>query len=371
MITDEPPDLTAAEFGRGQISTPLAVPSARRGKPLLRWTLTLGLAVLAIAALFIDTFTAGVGRAYLLQRLQTFVTVFLGIFIEAAPFLLAGSLVSGFIAVFVDESFLERHLPKHALPAVLSGALLGLIFPVCECGVVPVTRRLYEKGLPMSIGVAFLLAAPVINPIVIVSTYTAFGFGPVFWGRLGFSLLMATVIGLVFHVAKPQRVLLPHISAAHGEACAHVGAAQTSPHSQQSLGTRIQQAMNEAGDDFLDMARYLVFGSMLAATMQTLVPQSTLLSIGQGPVISVLVMVALAFVLSICSTVDAFLALAFSATFTTGSILAFLTFGPMVDIKSSLMFTGVFKRRVVGYLIVLPLLLAMLIGIFWNLNVGI
>jgi hypothetical protein len=126
-----------------------------------------------------------------------------------------------------------------------------------------------------------------------------------------------------------------------------------------------------AGDDFVDMARYLIIGSMLAAAMQTLVPREALLSIGQGPVVSVLAMQALAFVLSVCSTVDAFLALAFTGAFTTGSILAFLTFGPMVDIKSSLMFLGVFQRRTVFYLIALPFLLSLLIGIFWNLNVGI
>jgi uncharacterized membrane protein YraQ (UPF0718 family) len=125
-----------------------------------------------------------------------------------------------------------------------------------------------------------------------------------------------------------------------------------------------------AGDDFLDMARYLIIGTILAASMQTLVPQSTLLAVGQGPVLSVLAMQALAFVLSVCSTVDAFLALAFSGIFSTGSIISFLTFGPMVDIKSSLMFLGIFQRRVVFYLIVLPFLLTLLIGIFWNLNIG-
>ncbi len=118
------------------------------------------------------------------------------------------------------------------------------------------------------------------------------------------------------------------------------------------------------------MARYLIIGSMLAASMQTLVPQSALLSIGQGPVLSVIAMQVLAFVLSICSTVDSFVALAFVNSFTTGSILSFLVFGPMVDIKSSLMFLGVFQRRVVAYLIVLPLLITLLIGIAWNFYMG-
>lgn len=333
----------------------------------LRWLLTIGLLLLLLVAIFGDALTAGGGRIFLAQRFQTFVTIFLGIFIEAAPFLLVGSLVSGFIAVFVDQAMLDRYLPRRALPAALSGAALGLFFPVCECGVVPVARRLYEKGLPMSIGIAFLLAAPVVNPVVLISTYAAFGWGPVLWGRVGFSFLVATVVGLLFHLAQPREALLPAVSAAHDAACC--GHDHT-PAVQQSWGSRIQNALMTAGDDFLDMARYLIIGSLLAAAMQTLVPQTTLLAIGQGPIMSVLGMQALAFVLSVCSTVDAFLALAFSGAFTTGSIISFLTFGPMVDIKSSLMFLGVFQRRIVLYLIVLPFLLTLLIGVFWNLNIG-
>jgi hypothetical protein len=102
--------------------------------------------------------------------------------------------------------------------------------------------------------------------------------------------------------------------------------------------------------------------------MQTLIPQSALLTVSAGPVVSVLTLIALAVILSICSTVDAFIALAFAGTFTTGSILAFLVFGPMVDIKSTLMFLGVFRRRTVTYLILLPLLMTILAGVVINLN---
>ena len=126
-----------------------------------------------------------------------------------------------------------------------------------------------------------------------------------------------------------------------------------------------------AGDDFLDMGRFLIAGALLAAMMQTVVPQSTLLAVGQGPIISVFVMMALAFILSVCSTVDSFIALAFSGAFTTGSLFGFLVFGPMVDIKSSLLFLGVFRRRTVLYLILLPLALVAVIGVFWNVQVGV
>jgi uncharacterized membrane protein YraQ (UPF0718 family) len=334
----------------------------------LRWLLSVGLITLVLASIFADTLTTGAGLPFLAQRFQTFVTIFLGIFIEAAPFLLVGSIVSGLIAVFVNQSVLDQYLPRRALPAAFAGALLGMLFPVCECGVVPVARRLYEKGLPMSVGVAFLLAAPVVNPVVMISTYAAFGWGPVLWARVLFSFAVAALIGLIFHIARPQELLLPAISAAHDAACCTPAELPTT--NTPSVGRRCQQALNTAGDDFLDMARYLIIGSILAATMQTLVPQAALLAVGQGPVLSVLVMQALAFVLSVCSTVDAFLALAFSGAFTTGSIITFLTFGPMVDIKSSLMFLSVFQRRVVLYLILLPLVLTLLIGVFWNLNMG-
>lgn len=301
-------------------------------------------------------------------RFQTFVTIFMGIFVEAAPFLVAGSVVSGFIEVFIDRNALARFVPRNAVLASLVGALLGFTFPVCECGVVPVTRRLYQKGLPLPVGIAFLLAAPVVNPVVILSTYTAFGWGPLLVGRFLFSVLIAFIVGLIFTVARPGEVLLPETIHSMDDTCAvdHPHEAPLAP----GRVAKLWQALAIGGDDFLDMARYLVAGSLLAAGMQTAVHQSALLALGSGPVLSVIVLMVLAFVLSICSTVDAFLALSFVNTFTTGSILAFLTFGPMVDIKSSLMFLGVFRRRTVAYLILLPLLLSLVISVFVNLNLG-
>jgi len=333
----------------------------------LRWLLTGAVALMVLLALINASITSPQGIFFLTERFQTFVTIFLGIFIEAVPFLLAGSIVSGFIAIYVDQSMLERYLPRQPIMAALAGASMGLVFPVCECGVVPVTRRLYEKGLSMSIGIAFLLAAPVINPVVIISTYAAFGWGPVLLGRVGITVLIAFAVGLLFHQAKPGDILLPNVLRAHQTAPTRHAPARVSAGAQSG---RVWSAFHTAGDDFLDMARYLIAGSMLAAAMQTLVPRELLLSIGQGPVVSVIAMQILAFVLSVCSTVDAFLALAFTGTFTTGSILAFLTFGPMVDIKSSLMFLGVFQKRTVVYLIVLPFLMSLFIGLFWNLNIG-
>ncbi len=321
-----------------------------------------------IIGLFVLIILLGVlpnsGNTTITSRFQTFTTIFLGIFIEAVPFLLAGSLVSGLIELFVNQESLARIIPRRALPAAMVGSLLGFVFPVCECGVVPVTRRLYQKGLPLSVGIAFLLSAPVVNPVVIASTYFAFGWGPIFVGRFVFSILIAFIAGLIFHFATPEEILLPA-----EESGMHVHDHQHY-HENDSAKTKFWNTVVIAGDDFMDMVRYLILGSMLAGLMQTLVPQATLLSFGNGSVMSVVAMMVLAFVLSICSTVDAFLALSFVNSFTPGSILSFLVFGPMVDIKSALMFLGVFKRRIVIYLILIPLLLTLLITVFLNLNVA-
>ncbi len=293
-----------------------------------------------------------------------FSTRFLGIFIEAAPFLLLGSVVSGLIEAFISPQDITRLIPKRVLPSTIAGTLMGFVFPVCECGVVPVVRRLYSKGLPMGVGVAFLLAAPVMNPIVFAATYTAFGWGAVLIGRFVMTALVALVVGLIFsYVAKPAEVL-------QTPALASMSGGATSVEPKQNLTGRLSSALGVASNEFFEMGRYLIIGSMLAAAMQTVLSQDVLLSLGQGPVVSVIVMQALGFVLSVCSTVDAFLALAFAGTFTTGSILAFLVFGPMVDIKSMLMFMGVFRQRVVAYLILLPLLIIAWMSIWLNLNVA-
>src|SRR5258706_11910756 len=130
----------------------------------------------------------------------------------------------------------------------------------------------------------------------------------------------------------------------------------------------LKQALKLASEEFAEMGRFLVIGAFLAALMQTVVPQETIKILATNPVNSVLVMAGLAFLLSLCSTVDAFLAFSFSRVFTTGSILTFLTFWPMVDIKTTMMYLGTFRRRAVAYMIFFPFLMSVLAGIWFNLN---
>ena len=284
---------------------------------------------------------------------------------EALPYLLLGTLASGIVEVFVNREKLFQHLPKNRITGVILGTLMGLIIPVCECGVVPLTRRLYTKGLPPAIGIAFLLSAPVMNPIVLLSTYTAFGFGPVFWGRIGISLIVAIITGLVFSGQPESEVLIEQSAIPVCSIHTHTNGEKLS--FKENFGQLVQIATEE----LFEMGQYLIMGSLLAALMQTLLPQNTLLALGTGPLISILLLIGLAVLLSICSTVDAFVALSFAANFSTGSILAFLVYGPMVDIKSIFMFSRVFKKKTVVYLVMIPLFLVTLITLFVNYRLGI
>ena len=308
------------------------------------------------------------------DTLIVFSTRFLGIFIEAVPFLLLGTLVSGLIEAFLDPADLVRLVPRQPVLAALVGGLLGFAFPVCECGVVPVTRRLYRKGLPPPVGIAFLLASPVVNPIVIASTYTAFHqrAPEMVLLRVGVAFGVAVLIGLIFAFERqPQRLLRdpapssPMTLALHLEG---LGGGPGLTTQRPGLWAGLRQALDVAAGEFFDMGRYLIVGSLLAASVRVFISQGALEALATNPVNSVLVMQALAFVLSICSTADAFVALDFSSTFTHGAVLGFLTFGPMVDIKSTIMFLSVFRRRVVVYLILLPFLFTTLVAVWVNLN---
>jgi uncharacterized membrane protein YraQ (UPF0718 family) len=257
----------------------------------------------------------------------------------------------------VRKEDIARLVPAGSHLTPLIGSLLGLFFPVCECGTVPLTRRLMQKGLPVSVSVAFLLAAPVINPIVIASTLAAFGPGPVFWLRIVLTFFIASFIGVLFSFETDPAELIrandPPVASDLGPLPAPI-LAESLLVEQKAFAQRIKNVLVDAGDEFVEMGRYLVAGAGLASLMQTFISQGALLELGKGPILSVVVMAILAF----------------SGTFSVGAISAFLIFGPMVDIKSIMMYSQVFKRRTVVLLVVLPFLLSVISGVLINLIGG-
>lgn len=267
-------------------------------------------------------------------------SIFISILIEAIPFILIGVILSGIIQMFVSEEMIARIMPKNRFLAVLFGALAGILFPACECGIIPITRRLLLKGVPLHAGVAFMLTAPIINPIVLFSTYIAFGnrWSVVFY-RGGLALAVSVIIGIILSYQFKDNQLLKPDEAGHHH------------HHHHTLFQKLGGTWRHAIDEFFSVGKYLIIGAFIAAAMQTYVKTSTLLAIGQNDVSSSLVMMGLAFVLSLCSEVDAFIASSFSSTFSLGSLIAFLVFGAMVDIKNLLMMLAAFKKRFVFLLI--------------------
>jgi len=334
---------------------------------LIRRFVSSGLArfVLGLAlGLALMVWLTGLRGARLGDQLSTFSTIFLAIFIEAAPFLVLGTIASGLVEVFVSPDLLRRRIPSGALGGVLAGAALGFLFPVGECGTVPLTRRLFRKGLPVSVGVTFLLAAPVVNPIVLASTAAAFGFGSHLLWRFALTVVIAGVTGLILSVeTQPQRLLRPSAMPVLQRGSQALAGARPPRTRAQDLN----RALLITGDEFFEMGRYLVLGAGLAAAMQSFIPQVRLLELGSGPLLSVLVMIGLAVLLSVGSTVDSFVGLAFLGTFSPGSVLAFLVYGPMVDLKSVLMFRQVFTRRGLLTLVSIPLLLTTGVAVTMNL----
>lgn len=272
-------------------------------------------------------------------------TIFISILIEAIPFVLIGVLIAGMIQIFVTEEMLAKMIPKNRVLAVLYGTLLGALFPACECGIVPIVRRLLLKGVPLHAGIAFMLTGPVINPIVLFSTYVAFGNNwemMIYRGIL--ALIVAFIVGMILSYQYKDNQLIEKMSV---KVLHH----HDSNHGNQPFWEKVIGTLRHAVDEFFSVGKYLIIGAFVAAAMQTYIKTSTLLEIGQNEVSSSLVMMGLAFVLSLCSEADAFIASSFSSTFSTGSLVAFLAFGPMVDIKNTLMMLGVFKKRFVGQLI--------------------
>jgi len=281
---------------------------------------------------------------------------FLSILLEGAPFILLGALISGVIDAWLPSGAMDRLLPKRAFPAILVSGLLGIIFPVCECAIVPVIRRLVQKGLPLGCAMTYMLAAPIVNPIVALSTWTAFtGRDPLLMmgSRVTMGYIIAVLAGLIISRFAASSVLKDRVLAGiSAPTLAGGAAAEAKP----DHGKRFVQAMRTAQRDFLDVALYFVIGVAIASILKTQVFYRPSLQEGMGVEagnhwIAAPVLMVMAFVLSLCSTTDAFI-IAADNLFPAVAKLAFLVFGPMMDLKLIFLYSTVLKPRAVAALAV-------------------
>jgi hypothetical protein len=276
--------------------------------------------------------------------LPDFAYSFLSVVLEGVPFILMGVVMSGVIDVFLPPRVLARLLPRNASAGILLGGALGAVLPMCECGIVVVIRRLLQKGLPLSNAMAYMLAAPVVNPIVAISTYAAFrGQGPLEMTlcRIGLSFVVAVIMASIVYFLRRSFVLRPDL-AAIPDAEDH--------HDHRSGREKTAAAVRAATGDFLDVTVFFVLGAAVATLFNTSVNQQVIMPLAEDRALATGSMMALAALLSLCSTSDAFVAATFTG-FPSASKLAFLVFGPVVDLKLVFIYGLVFRKRFIVLLV--------------------
>ena len=315
-----------------------------------------------------------------LEKLSTAWAIFQGLLLEAIPFLLLGVAIAGMARWLVPQTAWVHRLPKNPLLAPITGALMGFALPACECGNVPVARRLLASGAPMGTAFGFLFAAPVLNPIVLASTWAAFPDQP--WLLIARPLgafVIAVLLSLLL-VQLPETQLLESALLSErrmSQPLSRIGLLQRSggligdPLSEiapaQPERLRPVEVLEQSSREFLDLLALLVLGCLIAALVQTWLPRSWLLAVGGAPTGSILALMLLAVVVSVCSSVDAFLALGFAAQVTPGALLAFLLLGPVVDLKLAGLFTVLMRPRAIAITAIAASLGVLMIGQWVNL----
>ncbi len=283
-------------------------------------------AVLAFLAI-LRTLDANGPMVELTGAASTFGTLLLAIVVQAVPFLVLGVLVSGAIAAWMPKDVLAKVTPRSPWLAVPTAGAAGMVLPGCECASVPVSQSLMRRGLSQAAALAFLLAAPAVNPIVLVATAVAFqGNQMMVWARLAASLLAVVVIGWVWIAVGKQDWM--KLQSGH-------------EHEGQSKAEIFRET---AMHDLLQAGGFLVVGAAAAAALKVFVPAGVLATLTENPWLAILVMAALAVALSLCSEADAFVVSSLTTVSPTAQ-LAFLVVGPMVDIKLFAMQSGAFGTK--------------------------
>jgi len=304
-----------------------------------------------------------------MEQFRIFSSIAAAIFIEAMPFLALGALLSGAIEVLVPSEKLMKRIPGRLLPGISLGIAAGFLIPTCECGVVPVVRRLARKGVPLHIAIAYMLSAPILNPVVLISTYVAFrGSLMMVAGRAVVAIIVAAAAGIIISRMGPKEgAKLDAGPDADGHGHEH----HNHQHHDHEEDTRtaagtVLAILRHAGHDFLDMGRFLILGALAAALFKTFLPQAVFDMLSGNLLLSISGMMALAFLLSVCSEADAFVAASF-AGLPAAAHLAFITYGPMLDLKLIGMYAATFRKKVLLVLVLAPTVLVLLLSLVFGL----
>lgn len=276
--------------------------------------------------------------------------IFMSIFFESFPFLLLGALISSIIETFVSNDTMARIIPKNKVLGSIVGICLGFFLPACDCAVIPVAKRLIKKKVPINVAVSFMLASPIINPVVILSTYHAFyKTNPdIFWLRLMLGILISLVIGIILGILFNKKDVIIN-NEDSDECCCHEHDecdCDCEEHKNYFLSI-----INHTALDLFEVVKYLMFGALIASIIQVALPRNILVMFNNNHILSVISLMLFAYLVSLCSTSDSFVGKSLLSSFSKSSIIAYLLLGPMIDIKNTIVLFGNYKKSFVFSLI--------------------
>ena len=277
-----------------------------------------------------------------MDEIGDFASIFTSIVLEAIPFIILGSLISAIIQTCVSEKVISKLIPNSSIMGYLGAALTGLVFPVCECAIVPITRRLIKKGVPLGFGITFMLSVPIINPVVIMSTYYAF------YDKQSMVILRiiggfaaSIIIGIIVNYIEKDNECLTKDFIYSNSYC------DCSCCSNFESSNKIVAIIEHTNREFLDIMGYLIFGAFISSFFQIAVSRGSINFTSENKIIGIIIMMLLGFILSLCSEVDAFVGKSFLTNYSLSGVLAFLLLGPMLDLKNLIMLMGAFKKSFV------------------------
>ncbi len=282
----------------------------------------------------------------------------MAIILEGIPFLAIGALIGGVIEVYLNKDFLLGLRGKKGGVGIFFSAMAGFFTPLCECGIVPVTKRLVRKGLPPPFALAFMLAAPALNPLVFFSTYVAFGRNwEIAFIRVGLSFII--ILFVMLFLSRMFR----HKSLVEDEVTDDSICSCVSCHADHLHQAPFVSLFNHTFSDFLDMLQYLVIASLLAASAQTFLMGGMTQMPLENVLIVIILMMVFAVLVNLCSSTDAFLAASFTSFLPFPAVLSFMLIGPLFDFKLLLMYQGFLKREVILSLTVLVSFLVLVVSL--------
>lgn len=302
-----------------------------------------------------------------MTTLNKFYTVFISILIEGIPFILIGSFVSALIQIYVSKEFIIKVFPHNIFLSCIIAAFAGIVFPICDCGTIPVVKGFIRKKVPTAACITFLLSAPIVNPIAIISTMYAFqDMKSVVIYRIFSGIIIAILIGLIMHFFTRDN---PNILKTNTDplSCECSICSDSYEDSKASIDT-LRNIFFHTSDEFFNIGKFMIMGAFISSIFQTIVSFDRNLYFPNDNRTSLLIMILLAFLLSVCSTSDAFIAKGFLKLFSLNSVMGFLVVGPMLDIKNTLMLFGNFKKTFVLKLIFCIVIISFTVLINFNFS---